>query len=190
MNITLCLKLHLQNLFSTFFEYPPDPNRGFDVSPASILVEDLSCKINSSDSKTTTKTDTQSSTAKAIAMSRSLYQASEISYKGQPSTHCHKWVLYTNGLAILAPLPDFSMPYNVITLTCTVIAFFFGQAVKILVRRYGEVLKGKKFVSQRPLAKVLEAVVYFFENGFKRQREQPSDGATTATNFDLFDNSD
>jgi phosphatidylinositol glycan class T len=26
------------------------------------------------------------------------------------------------------PTPDFSMPYNVITLTCTVVALFFGSA--------------------------------------------------------------
>ena len=33
------------------------------------------------------------------------------------------------------PLPDFSMPYNVITLTSTVLAFFCGTMLNVLVRK-------------------------------------------------------
>jgi GPI-anchor transamidase subunit T len=41
---------------------------------------------------------------------------------------------------LLAPLttPDFSMPYNVITFTCTVLALYFGSLLNALRRRIGE----------------------------------------------------
>ncbi|CAG8469042.1 11666_t:CDS:10 [Ambispora gerdemannii] len=34
------------------------------------------------------------------------------------------------------PTPDFSMPYNVITLTCTVLALFFGSMFNLLTRQF------------------------------------------------------
>ena len=39
---------------------------------------------------------------------------------------------YTESLLIRLPTPDFSMPYNVITLTCTVLALFFGSAFNLM----------------------------------------------------------
>ncbi|XP_051145944.1 uncharacterized protein LOC127261691 [Andrographis paniculata] len=49
---------------------------------------------------------------------------------------------------LLVPLttPDFSMPYNVITITCTVFALYFGSLLNALWRRVGEeerLLRGK-----------------------------------------------
>jgi len=57
--------------------------------------------------------------------------------------------------------------------------------VKMLVRRYSEVFKGKKFVSQRPLAKFLAAVVNFLENGISRPQTNAQDNYSD-TKFDLF----
>ncbi|OZJ05123.1 hypothetical protein BZG36_01366 [Bifiguratus adelaidae] len=42
--------------------------------------------------------------------------------------------IYTSPLLISLPTPDFSMPYNVITMTCTVIALFFGSYFNLLTR--------------------------------------------------------
>ena len=39
------------------------------------------------------------------------------------------------GLLIDVPTPDFSMPFNVITLTCTVVAFFYGSMMGVVVRK-------------------------------------------------------
>ncbi|KAI8903833.1 GPI transamidase component PIG-T, partial [Gorgonomyces haynaldii] len=47
-------------------------------------------------------------------------------YDGKP--------MYTESLLIRLPTPDFSMPYNVITLSCTVMALFFGSAFNLLVK--------------------------------------------------------
>ncbi|KAJ8654354.1 hypothetical protein O0I10_009922 [Lichtheimia ornata] len=51
--------------------------------------------------------------------------------------------IYTDTLLVSLPTPDFSMPYNVITLTCTVIALFFGSIFNLLTRRF-QVLKVSK----------------------------------------------
>ena len=53
-------------------------------------------------------------------------------------------VLYTDALLVDVPLPDFSMPYNVITLTSTVAAFFFGSVYNLLVRRKKKKTSAKK----------------------------------------------
>ncbi|KAJ3299998.1 Subunit of the glycosylphosphatidylinositol transamidase complex-like protein, partial [Kappamyces sp. JEL0829] len=44
--------------------------------------------------------------------------------------------LYTEPLLIRLPTPDFSMPYNVITLTCTALSMYFGSIFNLLTRKY------------------------------------------------------
>ncbi|KAJ2566065.1 Subunit of the glycosylphosphatidylinositol transamidase complex-like protein, partial [Coemansia sp. RSA 1836] len=43
---------------------------------------------------------------------------------------------YTELLLASLPTPDFSMPYNVITFTCTILALFFGRIFNLLTRDY------------------------------------------------------
>lgn len=45
---------------------------------------------------------------------------------------------YTEVLLVPLTTPDFSMPYNVITLTCTVFALYFGSLLNVLRKRAGE----------------------------------------------------
>lgn len=45
---------------------------------------------------------------------------------------------YTEVLLVPLTTPDFSMPYNVITFTCTVLALYFGSMVNVLRRRISE----------------------------------------------------
>ena len=45
---------------------------------------------------------------------------------------------YTEILLVPLTTPDFSMPYNVITLTCTVLALYFGSLLNVLRRRVAE----------------------------------------------------
>jgi hypothetical protein len=51
-------------------------------------------------------------------------------------------VVYGESVLLVVPTPDFSMPYNVITLTCTVLALFYGSVFNILTRKLRE---GGKF---------------------------------------------
>jgi phosphatidylinositol glycan class T len=47
--------------------------------------------------------------------------------------------IYTSKLLVDLPTPDFSMPYNVIIMTSTLIALFFGSIVNLQIRRWGVV---------------------------------------------------
>ena len=55
------------------------------------------------------------------------------------------------------------MPYNVITLTGTVIALFFGTILNALTNRMKHLDKvGDEYVSNRPIAKFLRFIINFF----------------------------
>ena len=45
---------------------------------------------------------------------------------------------YTEVLLVPLTTPDFSMPYNVITITCTVFALYFGSLLNVVRRRANE----------------------------------------------------
>jgi hypothetical protein len=49
--------------------------------------------------------------------------------------------LFTPSLLLLPPVPDMSMPFNVISLSCTLWAFVLGSLLNILVRRGTESMK-------------------------------------------------
>nr|XP_039251804.1 GPI transamidase component PIG-T-like isoform X2 [Styela clava] len=44
--------------------------------------------------------------------------------------------IYSEALQVFVPVPDFSMPYNVICLACTVLAIAFGSLHNLTTRRY------------------------------------------------------
>ncbi|KAG8965549.1 Subunit of the glycosylphosphatidylinositol transamidase complex-like protein [Tulasnella sp. 408] len=56
--------------------------------------------------------------------------------------------LYTRNLLIDLPTPDFSMPYNVIIMSSTVIALFFGSVFNLLTRRFVWVKTGATDIVQ------------------------------------------
>lgn len=51
--------------------------------------------------------------------------------------------IYTRNLLIDLPTPDFSMPYNVIIMTSTVVALFFGSVFNLLTRKFAWVKMDK-----------------------------------------------
>jgi hypothetical protein len=86
----------------------PDAQRGWDV-PGAILVP---LPVN-----TSTSTGNASDTA-------GLLSADERRY------------IYTQTRLVDIATPDFSMPYNVIMMSCTLIALIFGNILKLLTRRF------------------------------------------------------
>ena len=52
-------------------------------------------------------------------------------------------IVFSRPILVNLPTPDFSMPYNVITLTCTVMALFFGSMFNALTRYPEPVLFNK-----------------------------------------------
>ena len=85
----LCWSVEFDKRFLHLSQYPPDPHRGFDLSPGAFVVS-------------------------AAGGGSGIY--------------------YSDALLLHVPTPDFSMPYNVITLTCTVMALFFGSMFNTLIR--------------------------------------------------------
>lgn len=51
----------------------------------------------------------------------------------------HRQRIYSTKLLVDVAIPDFSMPYNVIIMTSTLIALFFGSVFNPLVRKFGVV---------------------------------------------------
>jgi hypothetical protein len=72
--------------------------------------------------------------------------------------------VYTEGLLVSLPTPDFSMPYNVITLTGFIFALFFGTVFNVLIRRMKHLERYKDdFVSSRPMARIYRKVLRFID---------------------------
>uniref|UniRef100_F7FDU1 Phosphatidylinositol glycan anchor biosynthesis class T n=1 Tax=Macaca mulatta TaxID=9544 RepID=F7FDU1_MACMU len=97
-------------------EYTPDPNHGFYVSPSVLS-----------------------------ALVPSVVAAKPVDWEESPlfnslfpvSDGSNYFVrLYTEPLLVNLPTPDFSMPYNVICLTCTVVAVCYGSFYNLLTRTF------------------------------------------------------
>ncbi|XP_061487439.1 GPI transamidase component PIG-T isoform X1 [Rhineura floridana] len=97
-------------------EYTPDPNHGFYVSPSV-----LSALVPS-----------------VIVMKEEDEDQSPLFATLFPSSDGSSYFvrLYTEPLLVNLPTPDFSMPYNVICLTCTVVAVCYGSFYNLLTRTF------------------------------------------------------
>ncbi|XP_038658874.1 GPI transamidase component PIG-T [Scyliorhinus canicula] len=97
-------------------EYPPDPNHGFYVSSSvlsALVPSSVNMEINST---------------KLSPLSTKLFPTIDSSI--------YFVRLYTEALLVNLPTPDFSMPYNVICLTCTVVAVGYGSFYNLLTRTF------------------------------------------------------
>jgi hypothetical protein len=62
--------------------------------------------------------------------------------------------VYSNSLIVLPPVPDMSMPFNVISLTSSLYAYIIGTLLTILVRKGSERIKFKLYPQKRPESKL------------------------------------
>ncbi|KZF21062.1 GPI transamidase component Gpi16 [Xylona heveae TC161] len=108
---TAALTYDFDKAILRYTEYPPDANRGFDVAPAVVRV------LSSSSSFTSDSIFEKDQSESELPVQDSIY-------------------LRTTSLLLPLPTPDFSMPYNVIILTSTVMALAFGSIFNLLVRRF------------------------------------------------------
>ncbi|XP_043532930.1 GPI transamidase component PIG-T [Chiloscyllium plagiosum] len=97
-------------------EYPPDPNHGFYVG-SSVLSALVPSRINM-----------EMNTTKLTPLFTRLFTSIDASV--------YFVRLYTEALLVNLPTPDFSMPYNVICLTCTVVAVGYGSFYNLLTRTF------------------------------------------------------
>jgi len=128
---SLWMTVDFDEAYLPFQKFPADANRGVDAFPARATFTPVlpPSSLSSSSSSTTAPTEALSSIT-----------------------------LYSPSLLLLPPVPDMSMPFNVISLSCTLWAFALGSTINILVRRGTESVKrdltGEK--EKRPLDKLKE----------------------------------
>ncbi|GJN34858.1 hypothetical protein PR202_gb23558 [Eleusine coracana subsp. coracana] len=109
------LTLDFDKGFLHIDEYPPDANQGFDIPSALVSFPEFS-------------------SARSYPEIESSFQSpllEDFQEDGVVKS-------YTEVLLVPLTTPDFSMPYNVITFTCTVLALYFGSLLNALRRRIGE----------------------------------------------------
>ena len=112
--------------FLTVDDFPGDPNRGRELPPAHVTV-----RCDSPRSASTMTHPRQSS----------------------PTTDPVVTV-YSNSLILLPPVPDMSMPFNVISLTSSLMAYVAGAIITILVRKASERIKYKLYPERKPLSPI------------------------------------
>lgn len=110
---TTLIKFNFDYVFLKWQEYPPDANHGFYIGSAIIsALLPLARNFTSIPQDGTIYSDS--------------FNASRKSYLVQ---------VRTEPIVITLPTPDFSMPYNVICLACTVVALAFGPLHNITTKR-------------------------------------------------------
>uniref|UniRef100_A0A803PG29 GPI transamidase component PIG-T n=1 Tax=Cannabis sativa TaxID=3483 RepID=A0A803PG29_CANSA len=116
-------------------EYPPDANQGFDIPSALVSYPDFQASIHYIEDKS----------LETLPILAKLQENSTV-------------LSYTEVLLVPLTTPDFSMPYNVITITCTVFALYFGSLLNVLRRRVAEeerFLKNKDSKKASPISRFL-----------------------------------
>ncbi|KAI8322312.1 Gpi16 subunit, GPI transamidase component [Martensiomyces pterosporus] len=112
-NSRTTLRYSFDKGFLKYTEHPPDANRGFNIGPA--IIAYTAGDVDESDNYP--------------------LQCAIRSVLSSKTGACTTRV-YTELFLASLPTPDFSMPYNVITFTCTILALFFGRMFNLLTRDF------------------------------------------------------
>ena len=154
-----------------WLEYPPDANRGFDVGSA-VISAVLPGRRNF-----TGLGRRHSTFAEAME--------ADGSNGAEDEEFDAFYQLHTERLLVNLPTPDFSMPYNVICLACTVVALAFGPLHNITTKNLQVVAPGseeKGFLGKALdkirslLGGIVSRVKGLFKRGSENEREGQNDG--------------
>ena len=103
---TVHLTMDVVKPFLRYTEHQPDAQRGWDLPPAVLVPFEFGSQTNAS------------APVSPLARSKRARR------------------MYTPVLLVDLATPDFSMPYNVIIMSCTLIALIFGSVFNLLTRRF------------------------------------------------------
>jgi Gpi16 subunit, GPI transamidase component len=96
--------------------FPADPNRGFEIPP--MIVQIMNLELDGTDM---------------------CHEVLQQTYRDSIPIV----TLYSNALLLLAPLPDMSMPFNVLSFTCTFYVFVIGSLMNLLLKKVSAQMKAK-----------------------------------------------
>jgi phosphatidylinositol glycan class T len=151
---SLVCAARFQRAFMHWTEFLPDAHRGYDMGAGVVELHRSAADAGQS-----------------LSWSPSLPSERAIEQHGDVRR------IYTSGFQLILPTPDFSMPYNVICLTGTVWALYFGNLFNVLVRRFGALRQGDDFVSDRPVPRLLR----FLRAKWDARRATVAPAPSTAT---------
>lgn len=152
---SVTLSAEFSKAFLHVFEYPPDAHRGFDV-PAAIITFPAAAAAGSSSGSSSGNSSGQEDGLPASwdvhwrepraawRLRRHEQEGGEGEGRALPLLRelgaPRAQQVRSEGLLVPLATPDFSMPYNVICLTSTVLALFTGATLNTLLRRRPEPL--------------------------------------------------
>ena len=125
--------------FLNFQRFPADPNRGMDVPPALVTFFKSKCKD------------------KHLSRFEYLDGLKATSKLLCPHTDCSV-MLYSKPLLIMPPLPDTTMPFNVVCLSSTLFAFVIGLFLNILVKKSNESVRRRLYNEEPEKSKLQEYI--------------------------------
>jgi len=111
---SVSVRVHFTKAMLLTSQYPPDVSRGFDIGSALVHVTP----------------EADDAHGNPLGGATTQWSSSSVLFS-------------TSGLLLLLPFPDFSMPFNVIAFTSTILAFFFGSVLNTTATHYTDVLKRK-----------------------------------------------
>eukprot|EP01134_Creolimax_fragrantissima_P001542 CFRG1542T1 len=109
---TITVSFSFEKAFIKVNEHPPDANRGFDVG-AAVVEFGLPC---------------------------SEFPFDGLGSLSRVNRSATRFRLHSETLVVSMPVPDFSMPYNVVVLSCTVLTLAFGFVYNISTRSFQRVV--------------------------------------------------
>ncbi|WCJ38038.1 GPI transamidase component PIG-T [Euphorbia peplus] len=152
------LTLDFDKGFLHIDDYPPDANQGFDIPSAVLSFPNFYSSV--------------------LLPNNNSVENSPLLSKFQKRNSV---LSYTEVLLVPLTTPDFSMPYNVITITCTIFALYFGSLLNVLRRRVGEEerLLASKAKEGSPLSKLLSKISAKLRG--KKPQENPEPPANSVS---------
>lgn len=142
---TVTVSIDFDYIFLKWQEYPPDANHGHYIGAATI---------------STVLPVARNYTAIPVdgTMFADSFNATRSGYFLQ---------IHTEALLLTLPTPDFSMPYNVICLTCTVVALAFGPIHSITTKKIA--IKDRSEDEGKGLLAKVKALVFRAKSNAKKE---------------------
>ena len=156
-----------QPQFLTFQQFPMDPNRGITVPPSYATIHNPFPRSTKSENGITNTCQISKETIDAMSsMLGSIYVPCPDS----------SFFIYSNALMILPPVPDMTMPFNVIALSTSLYALLLGTTINLLLRKASQSVSDsyKGLKRKTPIQKLkdkLKAKLERVKNKIRRKEE-------------------
>jgi len=148
---TVTISIQFERSLLRWLEYPPDANHGFYIPSATVTARLADCR----------------NCSLSLGLEDSTMAHVVWGNPAQPTTLVR---MFTETLVVTLPTPDFSMPYNVICLACTVAALAFGPIHNITTKTLVLVAPGQE--EKGVLGKALDRVRAILGRKKKEEEEE------------------